>query len=342
MKFSSLSCLKARCFGLVILLGFGSCHSVIQTVQGRKKAWEIKGGLTHEHVVTNFVGAKEIKESPAEENAIAISSIHPSLSALKTLGINTLFECTPRYIGRDVLLLKALSEKTGMHIVTNTGWYAAVEKKYLPVEAFSWNEKQIAAHWENEFLEGIDNTGIKPGFIKLGVGEGRLDTVEAKLLRAAILVSHNTGMSIAVHTGDGAAAKHELEIALQARLNPHKLIWVHAQNGTDKERKELAEKGVWISLDGISEKNVNDYIERILFFKKTGLLSKLLISHDDGWRVVKNGSYAQLELFGNGNKEPYETISKRLIPGLMLRGFEKGDIWQLMIRNPRIAFRLKK
>ena len=342
MKFPPLSCLKARCFGLVILLGFGSCHSVIQTVEGRKKAWEIKGGLTHEHVVTNFIGAKEIKESPAEENTIAISSIHPSMNALKTLGINTLFECTPRYIGRDVLLLKVLSEKTGMHIVTNTGWYAAVEKRYLPVEAFSWNENQIAANWENEFLVGIENTGIKPGFIKLGVGDGRLDTVEAKLLRAAILVSHKTGMSIAVHTGDGAAAKHELEIALQARLNPHKLIWVHAQNGTDKERKELAEKGIWISLDGISEKNVNDYIERILFFKKTGLLSRLLISHDDGWRVVKNGSYAQMELFGNGNPTPYETISKRLIPGLLMRGLEKRDIQQLMIRNPRKAFRLKK
>lgn len=341
MRYTTILCFPLRFAVGLMLLSLASCGSFIQTVNGKINGKVIRGVLPHEHIVTNFSGANKILENPTETTA-AIRRIMPHLDSLKAQGVNTLFECTPRYIGRDVALLKLLSDKAGINIITNTGWYAAVDKKYLPAEAFRWSEDEIAQHWMNEFLKGIGDTGIKPGFIKLGVGDGRLDTIEAKLLRAAIQVSHSTGLTIAVHTGDGIAAKDELAIAIEKGLKPGKLIWVHAQNGTDAEREELAKQGVWISLDGISETTIQNYLKQITYLKRNKLTSRLLISHDDGWSVLTNGTYGELELFKNGNSSPYQTINKRLIPLLLADGFTHKEINRIMHKNPAKALSLSR
>lgn len=329
---------------ILFSLSFAPLYAVSQqqqivTVTGTIKSKELGFSLIHEHVVTNFAGADKITNPPDDIEATA-GKILPYFSALKKYGVRSLVECTPNYIGRDVQLLKRMSELSGLNIITNTGYYAAVNKKYLPQNAYTDDVETIAGRWEREFRDGIEGTCIRPGFIKLGVDNGPLDSLEQKLLRAAIMVSKATQMAIAVHTGDGAAAFSELEIITQENWRAEKLIWVHAQNGTDEERKVMAQKGVWISLDGVSERNVEQYLSSILFMKQQGLLHRVLISHDDGWSVIINGSYDTLDLFKNGNRIPYCTISEQLLPKLRENGFTKSDVKLIMIKNPRQVFSL--
>ena len=311
----------------------------IMTVRGKVPVSELNSALPHEHVMTNFIGASQEK-IPEQVNKNHINQLVPYYEHLKKEGINFIFECTPAYIGRDVKFLKELSIATGLHFVTNTGFYAAVDKKYLPEIFYKSDAKAISKIWIDEFENGIEGTGIRPGFIKIGFGKGEIDSIEQKLLHAAILASKSTGLVIAAHTGDYASSLSQYNLLVKENHDPSRLIWVHSQNASNEERKILAEKGFWISLDGVSENNINEYADNILFMKQNKLLNRLLISHDDGWSVLSNGSYDSIELFKKGKQ--YATISEKLIPILLQNGMNQKEIEQVMKTNPRICFALKE
>ena len=337
--------LAAKLFCLILCLAPGnkvtSQPRYFITVTGKAVADTLNTILSHEHVVTNFIGADSIRPAPLKKEK-ALMILKPYFNRAKQNGIATLFECTPAFIGRDALLLKTISENFGIRIITNTGYYAAVNRKYIPSFVYSESEDQISKRWIAEFFNGIEATGVRPGFIKLGVGDGILDSVEVKLLKAAIITSKRTGMTIAIHTGDYEAAFSEYQVAISNKLPPEKLVWVHAQNATNEQRQHMAEMGMWISLDGISEKNIEEYTGTILFLKKASLLHRLLISHDDGWSVPANGSYNTLELFKNGNNVPYTAIPDKLIPALKLHGFTDREIEIVTKVNPVQCFAIKE
>jgi phosphotriesterase-related protein len=70
------------------------------------------------------------------------------------------------FLGRDVDVLLTISETTGLHIITNTGHY---KEPYLSTETFDLEPQALADQWIVEAEEGIDGTGIRPGFIKTAV-----------------------------------------------------------------------------------------------------------------------------------------------------------------------------
>ena len=322
----------------------GSPHPYLMTVTGKINAADIGMMLPHEHITTDFAGAETVVQ-PQYRQEDAFRLILPFLQQLKQQGVTILAECTPNYLGRDVALLARLSKASGVHIVTNTGYYAAVDEKFLPKHFYNETENQIADRWLNEWNNGIDNTGIKPGFIKLGVGKGPLKVTEHKLIRAAAMTHLSSGLKVAIHSGDGAAAMEEHELLLAAGVAPEGHIVVHAQNDADgKAQSALATKGTWISLDGIKDtaNSIPRYVETLQRMKKENLLHRVLISHDDGWGVNKkeDGSIA-LDLFGDKSAQPYSGIFRRLKPELLLKGFTEEDFQLLMKKNPAEAYTIK-
>lgn len=318
----------------------GPATDYVMTVQGEVPASRLGRVLVHEHITTDFIGAEQV-EQPQYELQFAVQTILPHLRQLQQQGVNTLVECTPNHIGRDVRLLRALADSTGLHIMTNTGYYAAVDKKFLPQYVYKVSAEELARTWEREWISGIDGTGIRPGFIKLGVGQGPLDEIEEKLLIAGIMLSKKSGLPLYIHTGDGAAARSEYDIIRREGLPADRMIWVHAQNGTDEERIALARQGVWISLDGVSEPRIDDYVDMLSVLKANGLLSQALISHDDGWSVENREGEIVLQLFGNGNSTPYRTIFDGLLPALRAGGFSEKEIKALLADHPRRALSIK-
>lgn len=80
--------------------------------------------LSHEHAVVDFIGAEKA-DAPRHDAGEAFATVLPHLKALKERGCRGFVECTPNYIGRDVQLLKRLATASGLHILTNTGYYGA-------------------------------------------------------------------------------------------------------------------------------------------------------------------------------------------------------------------------
>lgn len=321
-------------FGGALIFAQGEKGAHIMTVNGKLAVEDMGKTLIHEHIVTNF-GSTEYPNQPFKNEQKVIEIVLPYLQHLKSLGFKTLFECTPSHIGKNVGLLQELSKRSGLHIVTNTGYYAAVDKKYLPEHVYTESSELLAERWLTEWQKGISDTGVYPGFIKLGVGKGTLDSIEQKIVKGGFMVSKKTGMALAIHTGNGASIKSQYELAMENNFNVNKLIWTHAQNGTDEERISMAQKGIWISLDGVNEAKLEAYVAMVVKLQEQSLLNRLLLSHDDGWSITHSNGQPKLELFQNGNSKPYRTISEKLTKRLFEKGFTKDQMDMILVENPK-------
>ena len=302
---------------------------VVQTVTGPIPATRLGLTLMHEHVLVDFIGADQV--SPQRYDADqAFTAALPHLLQAKQHGCAALVECTPAYLGRNVTLLKRLSEASGLHILTNTGYYGAAKDKHLPRFAFTESAEQLAARWTREFEHGIDGTSIKPAFMKIGVDEAPLSDVDRKLVRAAAITSRSTGLPIASHTGTGLAAMAELELLEEARVPASRFIWVHAQTERDPAfHTRAAKAGACVEFDGISETSIARHVELVVQMKTQGLLGRVLVSHDAGWYHVGEP--------GGGQFRPFDTLFTKFIPALRAAGMTSTEVVQLLVDNPRQA-----
>src|SRR5690606_21407158 len=138
-----------------------SASGKIMTVNGLIDTRRMDTTLAHEHVLVDFIGAKYINENRWDKLEVA-NRLLPYLAEAKKNGVNTLVECTPAFLGKDVRLLRMLCDRSGMQIITNTGYYGAVENKYLPAWAFTETAEQLAVRWSDDLDYGIDGTTIRP------------------------------------------------------------------------------------------------------------------------------------------------------------------------------------
>ena len=86
----------------------------IETVTGPIEADRLGLTLMHEHVLVDFIGADQVGPGRYDADQ-AFATVLPHLKQVRTLGCDTLVECTPAYLGRDPVLLKRLSEASGIH-----------------------------------------------------------------------------------------------------------------------------------------------------------------------------------------------------------------------------------
>jgi phosphotriesterase-related protein len=308
------------------MAGAAPKRSQIQTVRGSIAPTDLGVTLMHEHVLVDFVGADKV--SPSRYNADeAFKAALPKLEELKKHGCRTLVECTPAYIGRDVKLLARLSEACGLHLITNTGFYGAAEDKFVPQLAYGTSAEEIAQIWIREHRDGIEGTGIKPGFMKIGVDSGALSKIDAKLVEAGCFCHKATGLRMHVHTGNGPAAMDILSLLAKHSVPASAYVWVHAQNEKDRKVHVAAAKaGAWIEFDSVSAGRLAADAEAVTEMIGLGYLNRLLISHDSGWYRVGEP--------GGGKFNGYTYIFESFLSELRKRGVTDAQVRALMTDNP--------
>jgi phosphotriesterase-related protein len=211
---------------------------------------------------------------------------------------------------------------------------------FLPQQFHEMSSMELSSLWIDEFRNGIEDSGVKPGFIKIAVGPSDTLSPEHEKIVAAAAMTHNkTGLVIASHTGPDQPAFAQIQILRTYGIDPSHFIWVHAQRGSLEGNLKAAGMGAWISLDNLNQAQFPDpeerfsaswYADRILALKEAGFLNRILISHDAGW-------YSPGEEMG-GEFRGFTDIFTFLIPALEEREFSQEDIDQLLIKNPAEAF----
>ena len=305
----------------------------VLTVQGPISPEQMGLTLPHEHVLVDFAGAEEADPKRYDQDEV-FEKVLPYLLQAKELGLQTLVEATPNYLARDPVLLRRLSEASGLHLLTNTGYYGAVDGKFLPPHAHTETADQLAARWLLEWREGIGGTGIRPGFIKTSVNASPLVPVDRKLVQAAARTHRQSGLTIASHTTNGPAALEELGILQEEGVAGQAFIWVHAQSEKDRSfHLQAARQGAWLSFDGLSASNLPEYLGHLQAMKEADLLGQVLVSHDAGWYHVGEP--------GGGSFRSYESLFRDLLPALRTAGFTEQEIRQLTVENPQRAFAVR-
>ncbi len=248
----------------------------IKTVLGDKLVTEYPVTLSHEHICTyseylNIMSKEYIDKNKLEEEAVKILK---SLKEKYSLGL--FIDCTPVNLGRDVALLKRISEKSTVDIVCSTGFY--------------YNEDPILdISSENELSEFMikDAININAGIIKSAVESEELSPFNIKLLKATAIAQKKLNLPIILHTNainkNGIKA---VEILIKNGVSPNCITVAHLSDTEDINYiKEIAKIGCYIGLDRLydvkNEEYTNEKIYQINKVCNFGFENKILLSHDD-------------------------------------------------------------
>lgn len=302
---------------------------IVHTVCGPVPANELGFTLPHEHIMVDFGGATTAgKHRYDAQNVIEV--MLPYLQAIVAQGVQTFFECTPNFLGRDPEIFRTLSEQSGLNIVTNTGLY---NNQYLPEYAKTQSAEQLAEAWVAEFVGGIDGSGIKPGFIKTAVNP-QPTALDLKLIHAAALAHKQTGLTIATHTCTADAAEKIVQILDQHQVDPSRWIFVHAHVEEAFDRVlALAQTGIWIELDGLAWGGDEDHAQKLMMLLEHGYEDQILLSQDAGWYNIgeENG----------GKVIPYTRLQAEFLPMLAARGVDSATLGKITRFNPANAFGMR-
>ena len=144
----------------------------VQTVTGPIEASELGETLIHEHLMARdeatliqFPQMGTVREDPIKsvtsEEAEDVAA--EFMAAAVERGVKTVVEPSCMYLGRDVRLMKRVSEKTGIQIVPCTGIYTY---DHLPTPLVTRDADQIADLFVHDIEQGIQGTDIKVAFLK--------------------------------------------------------------------------------------------------------------------------------------------------------------------------------
>jgi len=311
---------------------------MINTVLGPIKEEALGATLMHEHIVVNQIGAEFKKNYTTTE---VVDFVLPYLIDVKNKGCSTIVEPTPEGLGRDIEVLKQCSEKSGLNIITCTGAWDGGDVKGISVPDAIRKKTidEIASLWIKEIEQGIGNTGAKPGFIKMALGdEGEIFPLQDKLLRAAIKTSLHTGLRIHCHVWLAESMLRVIEILDEEQLPYDHFIWVHADASMKMSMIfEYAKKGMWIQFDGLAF--AEDFIQYPTAIKELideGLTSQLLFGQDSGSFNVKESQNENK----NQKMRPYAIFYDKFIPYCVEQGIDIKIIDQVIFENSRKALSL--
>ena len=303
---------------------------IIYSVCGRLELQPGANILAHEHIMVDFIGAD--KTGPERwDRAAVIARMLPYLQALHDQNINLFFDCTPNYLGRDPVLLRDLSQRSGIQIVTNTGLY---KDQYIPAWGRTASVDELAARWIAEYTDGIEGTDIRPGFIKTAVNPGPLNEEARRCIRAAAVCSRETGLTVATHCGDAVASHQILDILESEGVPPEKWILVHSQLvQNDDELLGVAARGPFIELDGLAWGDYENHATKLRRLVDGGYANRTLLSQDAGWYHVgeENGG----EVIG------YTALIGKFLP-YATPAVAPDILETIMTRNPLEAYAIRR
>jgi phosphotriesterase-related protein len=302
------------------------------TTQGPILAEGLGVLLPHEHIFTDLRGPTTPGYGQADP-ADVVRIMKPLLVNARQKGVGVLFECSSIGVGRNVFIVAQVAQESDLPVVVPTGVYG--RGNFAPAEHRNMTEDELTALFINEIREGIEDTGIKAGFIKIGTDNGPLTALQEKILRAAGRAAHETGAAIASHTTTGSNATRQADI-LESMSPNIRFIWVNAQKESNRNlHRQLAARGIFIEFDSLG-RNLGQEPALIAAIKEliaAGYGDRILLSHDAGW-------YRPGQPNG-GTQKPYTYLVDSFIQKLRNGGVDEAVIQMITETNPIRAFGFK-
>lgn len=253
----------------------------------------------------------------------------------KAAGGQGLIDMTTVGIKPDPEALRALAQRTGLHVVAGCGYY---RQPVLPAEIHDRSVEEIADDLLRWLTEGMYGTTIQAGLMgELGTSSP-IYPFEERQLRAAARVQRQTGTSINVHPLIwGHEHLHILDILEEEGADLSRVAISHCDELVEPEwHARIAERGAVLSFDTFGsetffdrsfaqEPRDTDRIECILHLLEQGYATQITLAHDICTRL-------QFRHYGGWG---WDHLLTNIVPRLRHAGVSQQELDAMLIVTPR-------
>lgn len=242
-------------------------------------------------------------------------------------------------LGRNVLLMAEIASRTGCAIICATGIYNPAAYVRMR-ERLGGDSNAVAELFIRELTEGIDDTGIKAGIIKVVTGGTKITTAEYELLRVAARAAVETGAPIITHT-EGVRGDEQQEILTDAGVPAERIVIGHSCLSRNFDyHMRIVQNGSYLAFDRFGMPGMSDEVRASSLVKliDAGCASRLMVSHDSVWYWVGGPT------IGAGAYKNWVPTNffERIIPMLRYNGVSDEQIETILCENPHRFFSGKK
>jgi phosphotriesterase-related protein len=311
-------------------------NAKINTVTGPVSPGELGPTLMHEHMFVQYGGPSAEYCRPGRPRDEAVADCMEYISQIKSHGVQSLVDPTTVDLGRNAPLLAELAAKTGFNIICCTGIYSTATYVRLR-ERLGGSTEAVADLFVRELTEGIGDTGVKAGFIKVVSSAPVIRPDEHELLLAAAHASVATGAPIITHT-DGVLGDEQQRIFAGAGVPAHCIIIGHSCTSTSfAYHHGILQGGSYLGFDQIGMETVlpdEVRVDSMLKLIHAGWASRIMISHDSVWHWVGGPR------MGTGQHKNWKPTNffERIVPMLYYGGATDEHIQTMLRDNPRRFF----
>lgn len=281
----------------------------INTVTGVCRPEELGRTLVHEHLLVGYPGWQMDALAPRFERGEALRRAVDALQRLRSFGVKTFLDPCPMDLGRDVDFMAEVAQASGMRIICTTGAY--FEEQGLTYTFRNLPLDDIAAIYEKEITDGIGETGIKAGLIKIATGHGHVSDYERKLLVAAARAAVRCDVPLISHTQEGTCGLEQIEILRAEGVPSHRLLVGHTDGVDDPAyHRSICAEGAYIGFDrlGITVIQPDEVrVKNVAELVRGGFGKHVCLSHDSNC-----GAWLGRPIFAPG-----QPLDPALIPQMM-------------------------
>ena len=309
--------------------------SVVRTVLGDIEPSRLGRTDYHEHLiqVTRLLPYDRLDdvERSAQEAA-----------ALRDAGMDALIELTPIGLNRDPAGVRAIAERSGMHVVLATGIHR--EAHYEADHALrQLDEQSLSTRFIRELTDAVDANdsgvgeaqlldGVRAGVIKTGAGYWSISAFERRVLSAAAAAQAATGAAVVCHLEHGTAAWEVVELLTSAGASADRIVLAHMDRNPDPGlHAELAAAGLYLGYDGMA---------RAKYWPDSVILDCLLevVERGGGSRLLLGGDVARRSSFRSyGGLPGMAYLPVRFVPRLE-QAAGADLVEEILVRNPARVF----
>ncbi len=244
-------------------------------------------------------------------------------------------------MGRDPIALRQVAGITGANIVMSSGRYSIPsmddDEKKKTIEDI---EKTIL----DEFANGAEGTGIKPGLIKLAFAGELNQESELNTLHACARAQKKIGCAINIHPNIWEKESHQLlDILEEEGAKLEKIIFSHQDfTGEDPEYHDsLVQRGAYIEFDTFGCECVADPLDNNIWFCSDGQkidYVKKQIEMGNVRKILLSGDLCMKILFTKWGGWGYAHIPQHILPRMRSSGISEEAIHIMTVENPARVF----
>ncbi|HEY1708172.1 MAG TPA: hypothetical protein VGG10_07890 [Rhizomicrobium sp.] len=316
----------------------------INTAAGTIGVADLGKTLMHEHLVIGFPGWESDTSMSAPTVREMAAVCCDRIAELKDAGFRSLLDPCPNDIGRDIPLMAEVASRTGFNIVFATGLYHhhLGGTPYWSIK-FQQNpdaDKILGDLFIKELTEGVLDTGIKAGVIKIATAAPPFTDYEKTIFRAAARAHHATGAPITTHT-DAVLGDEQLDYLKSLGVPAHRIVIGHSCGSADHDyHMRIVNGGAYIGFDRFGLEYVQPDTVRVASLVKLlqkGYQNQIAISHDSVWcwkgQMIAPAFLKAMEAGGMQMR-----FTRTITPMLKEAGVSQATIDAMLTENPRRYF----